>query len=124
KDGKAARVVGVSVDITERKHAEDLFHLATEASPSGTVLVDHEGKIVLVHAHIEELFGYAGDELNGKGVEVLVPEPCGASHATDRTNFFIAPEARAMGAGRQLFARRKNGSEFPVEIGLNPIQTP
>jgi PAS domain S-box-containing protein len=124
KDGKAARVLGVSVDITERKHAEDLFHLATEASPSGTVLVDHEGKIVLVNAHIEELFGYARDELIGKGVEVLVPERFGASHATDRTNFFIAPEARAMGAGRQLFARRKNGSEFPVEIGLNPIQTP
>ena len=58
KDGKSARVLGVSMDITERKQAEELFHLATEASPSGTVLVDHEGKIVLVNAHIEELFGF------------------------------------------------------------------
>jgi PAS domain S-box-containing protein len=124
KDGKLPRVLGVSMDITERKHAEELFHLATEASPSGTVLVDHEGKIVLVNAHIEELFGYPRDELIGKGVEVLVPERFGGSHATDRTSFFTAPEARAMGAGRQLFARRKDGGEFPVEIGLNPIQTP
>ena len=59
-----------------------------------------------------------------KTVEVLMPARFGASHATDRTNFFIAPEARAMGAGGQLFARRKDGGEFPVEIGLNPIQTP
>jgi PAS domain S-box-containing protein len=123
-DGKSTRLLGVSMDITERKQAEELFELATEASPSGTVLVDHWGKIVLVNAHIEELFGYGRDELIGKDVEILVPERFGASHATDRTNFFIAPEARAMGAGRQLFARRKDGHEFPVEIGLNPIQTP
>jgi PAS domain S-box-containing protein len=112
------------MDITERKQAEELFHLATEASPSGTVLINHEGRIVLVNAHAEELFGYARDELIGKDVELLVPERFGASHSTDRANFFSAPEARAMGAGRELFARRKDGSEFPVEIGLNPIQTP
>ena len=119
-----SRLLGVSMDITERKQAEELFHLATEASPSGTVLIDHQGRIVLVNAHAEKLFGYTRDELIGKGVEILVPERFGPSHATDRANFFIAPEARAMGAGRQLFARRKDGSEFPVEIGLNPIQTP
>ena len=112
------------MDITERKQAEELFHLATEASPSGTVLVDHEGKIVLVNAHIEELFGFARDELIGKDVEVLVPERFGESPANDRANFSAAPAAQAMGAGRQLFGRRKDGSEFPVEIGLNPIQTP
>src|SRR5262249_34276156 len=123
-DGKSTRLLGVSMDITDRKKAEELFELATEASPSGTVLVDHQGRIVLVNAHVEELFGYARDELIGKGVEILVPERFRESHATDRTNFFIAPKSRAMGAGRQLFARRKDGSEFPVEIGLNPIQTP
>jgi len=125
-DGKGTptRLLGVSMDITERKQAEQLFHLATEASPSGTVLVNHEGKIALINAHIEELFGYARDELIGKDVELLVPKRFGASHSTDRGNFFAAPEARAMGAGRELFARRKDGSEFPVEIGLNPIQTP
>jgi PAS domain S-box-containing protein len=123
-DGKSTRLLGVSMDITERKQAEELFELATEASPSGTVLVDRQGRILLVNAHVEELFGYARDELIGKRVEILVPERFRESHATDRGNFFIAPEARAMGAGRQLFARRKDGSEFPVEIGLNPIQTP
>jgi len=122
--GKPLSMSGVVFDITDRKKAEELFELATEASPSGTVLVDHQGRIVLVNAHVEELFGYARDELIGKGVEILVPERFRESHATDRTNFFIAPKSRAMGAGRQLFARRKDGSEFPVEIGLNPIQTP
>ena len=122
--GNPTRLLGVSMDITERKQAEELFHLATEASPSGTVLINHEGRIVLVNAHAEELFGYARDELIGKDVELLVPERFGASHSTDRANFFSASEARAMGAGRELFARRKDGSEFPVEIGLNPIQTP
>jgi PAS domain S-box-containing protein len=124
RDGKLTRLLGVSMDITERKQAEELFKLATEASPSGTVLVDHQGRILLVNAHIEELFGYGRDELIGKGVEVLVPERLASGHATGRANFFIAPEARAMGADRQLFARRKDGSEFPVEIGLNPIETP
>jgi len=123
-DGKSTRLLGVSMDITERKQAEELFHLATEASLSGTVLVNHEGKILLVNAHIEELFGYTRDELIGKVVDVLVPERFAASHPSYRLNFFAAPEARAMGAGRELFARRKDGSEFPVEIGLRPIQTP
>jgi two-component system sensor kinase FixL len=122
-DGKSTRLLGVSMDITERKQAEELFQLATEASPSGTVLIDHQGRILLVNAHIEELFGYARDELIGKVVDVLVPDRFARAHAGDRTSFFAAPEGRAMGAGRELFGRRKDGSEFPVEIGLNPIQT-
>jgi len=122
--GKPTRLLGVSMDITERKQAEELFQLATEASPSGTVLVDHQGRILLVNAHIEGLFGYARDELIGKAVDILVPERFARAHASDRANFFAARQARAMGAGRELFGRRKDGSEFPVEIGLNPIQTP
>jgi PAS domain S-box-containing protein len=112
------------MDITERKQAEELFKLATEASPSGTVLIDDRGRILLVNAHAERLFGWMRDELIGKDVEVLVPERFAKTHPGDRTHFFAAPESRAMGAGRELFARRKDGSEFPVEIGLNPIQTP
>ena len=77
-----------------------------------------------MNAHAEKLFGYTRDELIGKSVEILVPDRFAHSHAGDRANFFAAPEARPMGAGRELFARRKDGSEFPVEIGLNPIQTP
>ena len=125
-DGKGtlSRLLGVSMDITERKQAEQLFHLATEASPSGTVLVDHQGRIVLVNAHAEQLFGWPRDELIGKEIEVLVPERLAHAHPGDRSRFFALPEVRAMGAGRALFASRKDGSEFPVEIGLNPIQTP
>ena len=122
--GKRTRLLGVSMDITERKQAEQLFYLATEASPTGTVLVDHEGRIVLVNARAEKLFGYTRDELIGQGIEVLVPERFARAHPGDRVNFFAAPEARVMGAGRELFGRRKDGSEFPAEIGLNPIQTP
>ena len=122
-DGKSTRLLGVSMDITERKQAQELFQLATEASPSGTVLVDDKGRIVLVNARIEKLFGYSRDELIGKMVDMLVPDRFARAHNGDRTNFFAAPEARPMGAGRELFARRKDGSEFPVEIGLNPIQT-
>src|SRR5262249_16166639 len=118
-DRKSMRLLGVSMDITERKQAEELFKFATEASPTGKVLVDHQGRILLVNAHIEEIFGYARDELIVKPVDILAPERLASDHAPDRTNFFIAPEARAMGADRQLFARRKDGSEFPVEIGLN-----
>jgi two-component system sensor kinase FixL len=124
KDGKSPRLLGVSMDITERKQAEELFHLATEASPSGTVLIDHEGRIVLVNTHAEKLFGYARDELVGKNVEILLPERFGTSFESDRANFFIAPEARAIGSHAQLFARRKDGGEVPIEISVNPVQTP
>ena len=123
EDGKSTRLLGVSMDITERKQAQELFQLATEASPSGVVLVDEQGRILLINAHAEKLFGYPRDELIGKMVDILVPDRFARTHAGDRNNFFVAPEARAMGEGPELFARRKDGTEFPVEIGLNPIQT-
>ena len=121
--GASSRLLGVSMDITERKQAEEKFRLAVEASPNGIVLVDREGKIVLVNTHVEELFGYPREELVGKLVDVLVPERFRANHPTHRAKFLTKPEAVVIGAGRELFARRKNGSEFPVEIGLNPIHT-
>jgi len=122
-DGKTIVLRGVAMDITERKQAQDLFRLATEASPSGAVLVDDQGRIILVNAHIEELFGYQRDELIGKPVEILVAERFAAGHAAHRVKFHEVPEARMMGAERELFARRKDGTEFPVEVELNPIQT-
>jgi PAS domain S-box-containing protein len=122
-DGETIVLRGVVMDITERKQAQDLFRLATEASPSGAVLVDDHGRIILVNAHVEELFGYRRDELIGKPVEILMPETFAARHPEYRAKFHELPEARMMGAGRELFARRKDGTEFPIEIGLNPIQT-
>jgi PAS domain S-box-containing protein len=123
EDGAGARLIGVSIDITERKQAEQKFRLAVEASPSGIVLVDREGRIVLVNAHVEELFGYRREELVGKLVDILVPERFRGIHPAHRAKFLAKPEAVVIGAGRELFARRKDGTEFPVEIGLNPIET-
>src|SRR6266481_4072045 len=121
--GKPICERGVLMDITERKQAEEKFRLATEASPSGIILVNDRGHIVLVNSQIEKLFGYQREELLGKLVDILVPERFASQHPAHRAEFVAAPTARAMGAGRELFARRKDGSEFPVEIGLSPIET-
>src|SRR5712691_11340975 len=119
-----AGYIGSCMDITERKQAEEKFRLVVEASPSGIILVNDRGRIALVNSQTEKLFGYGREELVGKPVEILVPERFASQHPDHRAEFLAAPTARAMGAGRELFARRKDGSEFPVEIGLNPIQTP
>jgi two-component system, LuxR family, sensor kinase FixL len=123
-DGKNMRFRGVSMDVTAQKDVDDLFRLATESSPSGVVLVNERGEIILVNSQVEKLFGYQREELVGKSVEILVPERFASEHPGYRGQFLAAPTARTMGAGRELFARRKDGNEFPVEIGLNPIQTP
>ncbi len=117
--GQLTRLLGVSMDVTARKQAQELFRLATEASPSGIVLGNNEGRIMLVNAHIEELFGYRREELIGQPVDLLVPKGF-----VQQTNLMGEAEEKAKGAGRELVARRKDGSEFPAEIGLNPIQTP
>jgi PAS domain S-box-containing protein len=124
ESGKPLSMSGVVFDITDRKKAEELFELATEASPHGVILINDHGKIILVNSRIEKVFGYTRDELIGKPVEILLPERFGTSYENDRADFFIAPEAAGMGAHAQLFARRKDGSEVPVEIGVNPVQTP
>jgi PAS domain S-box-containing protein len=124
EDGALTRLLGVSMDVTAQKQSRELFRMATEASPSGIVVIDDQGRIVLVNSHVEELFGYNREELLEKRIEILVPERYASRHPEHRANFFAAPTARAMGAGRELFGRRKDGSEFPVEIGLSPIQTP
>jgi PAS domain S-box-containing protein len=124
ESGKPLSMSGVVFDITDRKKAEELFELATEASPNGVILINDHGQIILVNSRIEKVFGYTRDELIGKPIEILLPERFGTSYENDRADFFIAPEAPAMGAHAQLFARRKDGSEVPVEIGVNPVQTP
>ena len=115
--------IGSCIDVTERKHAEEKFRLAVEASPSAIVMTNQQGKIVLVNAQAESLFGYLRDELIDQPVEILVPERFRASHPAHRAEFCAASQPRAMGAGRDLFARRKDGTERLVEIGLAPIHT-
>ena len=103
--------------------ADERFHLAIEAAPTGMLLMDCTGCIVLVNAQIECLFGYTRAELLGRHVEMLVPERFRENHPGFRKEFFSAPKARAMGAGTDLYGLRKDGSEVPVEIGLNPLHT-
>jgi PAS domain S-box-containing protein len=115
------RRMGVVLDITERKRAEEKFQSAIEASPNAILMVDDQGRIFLVNAQAERLFGYSRDELLGQSVEILVPERFRAEHPANWTAFRAAPETRTMGVGRELFGLCKDGREIPVEIGLSPI---
>jgi len=110
-------------DITERKRMEQRFRATVESAPTAMVMIDSTGTIVLVNSETEKLFGYARSELLGEQVELLVPQRFRREHPQLRSGFFAEPEARRMGAGRDLFGLRKDGSEFPVEIGLNPVET-
>jgi PAS domain S-box-containing protein len=109
--------------VPDRKDADELFQLAVESSPCGMVLVDVEGRIVLVNAEAERLFGYPRAELVGQSIEILVPERYRAGHPAARGLFNTQPERRSMGSGRELFGLHKEGHEVPVEIGLNPLAT-
>ena len=102
----------------------DLFRLAVDLSPSGMLAVDETGAILLVNREIERLFGYPRDELIGKSVDMLVPERFRTRHPEFRGHFFSLPQARPMGMGPDLYGLRKDGTEVPVEIGLNPVRTP
>ncbi len=121
--GRAVRMRGVSLDITQRKQAAELLRLVFEAAPNAMIMVSAEGKIVLVNAQTEAIFGYSRDELIGQPVELLVPEAVRSVHPDYRQGYVGQPTARVIGAGRELFWRRKDGSEVPVELGLNPIET-
>jgi PAS domain S-box-containing protein len=94
-----------------------------EASPDGMILADEHGTILLVNAQIEELFGYDRGDLLGKTVEELLPDRKRQVHTAHRTRYRAQPRARAMGTGLDLLARRKDGTEFAVEVSLSPIDT-
>lgn len=100
-----------------------LMQLAVEASPSGMVMVNRDGIIILANGSAEKLFGYSREEMVGQTLDVLVPERFRFGHPSMRESYFEEPTSRAMGHGRELFALHKDGHEFPVEIGLNPIHT-
>src|SRR6202166_2851377 len=112
------------IDITERKGAEERFRLVVEAAPNAMLMADGNRRITLVNRNAEALFGYSRSELIGQPLEILVPERFRARHPEHVASFFAAPKARSMGTGRDLFGLRKNGVEVPIEIGVNPIETP
>ena len=102
---------------------EQRFRLVVEAAPNAMVMIDRAGKIVMLNTQAERVFGYSRAELLGQPVEMLLPERFRSHHPELRRTFFADPQPRPMGAGRDLYGLKKDGSEFPVEIGLNPIET-
>jgi PAS domain S-box-containing protein len=143
RQGRIRAKLAILADISERRHAEqerlqlltsernareqiramDRFRELLEAAPDGIIEVDPDGKIVLLNAATQRLFGYSREELLGESVDMLVPVNLRQRHAEHRSRYLSNPVSRPMGSGLQLYGRRKDGSEFPVEISLSPVRS-
>ncbi len=121
--GRLEGYAKVIKDVTARERHEERFRRVVESAPSAMILANAKGRIEMVNTQAERVFGYPRQDLLGKSIEMLVPERFRGGHPEKRDQFFGDPRSRPMGAGRDLFGRRQDGSEFPVEVGLNPIET-
>jgi PAS domain S-box-containing protein len=115
--------LALAAAVAERERASDRFRVLVEAAPNAIIMADQNGRITELNAEAEKLFGYSRHELLGEQVERLIPPRLAEGHPDYRHGFLRSPQTRAMGAGRDLFGLRSDGSEVPVEIGLGPITT-
>jgi PAS domain S-box-containing protein len=120
--GASRLLRGLVLDITEQRKAEERFRLVIDGAPTAMMVVDRDGIITLANAQAERVFGYSGAELLGQDIDMLVPDASRAGHADRRNAFAANPGMREMATGRELFGRRKDGSEVLVEISLTPIE--
>lgn len=124
KASKGRYLLAVITDLTQRKWTEDRFRLIVRGGPNAMILLDRAGTIALANSQAELLFGYSRRELVGLPAEELIPERLRKNYAKRLKSFFANPEVRLMGSGGDLFGLRKDGSEVPVDIALNLIESP
>ncbi len=110
------KTIDLAIDVSKRKRAEDKFKAILESAPDAIVIVNSDGKIHLVNAHTENLFGYNRDEIIGKEMEMLMPSRYRHTHHSHRKDFSDNPKVRPMGDGVELFAQHKDGKEFSKKL--------
>ncbi len=123
EEGKAVKLIGTQTNINYQKKAEEKIKSFLESAPDAMVITNEKGVIEIINTQAEKLFGYNRQEMMGKTIEHLIPERYTENHRSHRDGFYKNPKVGAMGKGFELFARKKNGEEIPVEISLSLLKT-